>query len=81
MLAAKRMGIPIARFSVGLGPKVWGFKMGETEYWISLIPCGGYVMPALKMRKLSRKYRWRVASCFSWAVPQQIFWERLSVFP
>ena len=47
-LAAKRMGIPIARFSVGLGPKVWGFKMGETEYWLSMIPCGGYVMPALK---------------------------------
>ena len=47
-LAAKRMGIPIARFSVGLGPKVWGFKMGETEYWLSMIPCGGYVMPALE---------------------------------
>ena len=47
-LAAKRMGIPIARFSVGLGPKLWGFKMGETEYWLSLIPCGGYVMPALE---------------------------------
>lgn len=47
-LAAKRMGIPIARFSVGLGPKVWGFTMGETEYWLSLIPCGGYVMPAVK---------------------------------
>ena len=46
-LAAKRLGIPIARFSVGLGPKVWGFKTGETEYWLSLIPCGGYVMPAL----------------------------------
>jgi len=47
-LAAKRLGIPIARFSVGLGRKVWGFKMGETEYWLSLIPCGGYVMPALQ---------------------------------
>src|SRR4030095_274328 len=46
-LAAKRMGIPIARFSVGLGPKVWGFKMGETEYWLSMIPCGGYVLPAM----------------------------------
>src|SRR5689334_11228233 len=46
-LAAKWTGIPIARFSVGLGPKVWGFKMGETEYWLSLIPCGGYVMPSL----------------------------------
>src|SRR4051812_12589272 len=47
-LAAKRMGIPIARFSVGFGPKVWGFKIVETEYWLSMIPCGGYVMPALK---------------------------------
>jgi regulator of sigma E protease len=47
LLAAKWMHIPIARFSVGFGPKLWGFKMGGTEYWISLIPCGGYVMPAL----------------------------------
>jgi regulator of sigma E protease len=46
-LAAKKLGIPIARFSVGLGPKIWGFKMGETEYRLSMIPCGGYVMPAL----------------------------------
>jgi len=44
----KRVGIPIARFSVGLGPKLWGFKMGETEYWLSMIPCGGYVLPAIK---------------------------------
>ena len=48
LLAAKKLGIPIARFSVGLGPKVCGFKMGETEYWLSMIPCGGYVMPSLK---------------------------------
>ena len=48
LLAAKMMGIPIARFSVGLGPKLWGFKKGQTEYWLSMIPCGGYVMPAMK---------------------------------
>src|SRR5687767_11031879 len=48
LLAARRMGIPIARFSIGFGPKLWGFKIGETEYWLSLIPCGGYVMPALQ---------------------------------
>jgi len=47
-LAAKRLGIPIARFSVGLGPKLWGFKIGQTEYWLSMIPCGGYVLPALQ---------------------------------
>jgi len=42
-LAARRMGIPIARFSVGFGRKLWGCKIGQTEYWLSLIPCGGYV--------------------------------------
>src|ERR1044071_3895061 len=47
-LAAKKLGIPIARFSVGLGSKLWGFKIGETEYWLSSIPCGGYVLPAVK---------------------------------
>src|SRR5262245_46438304 len=47
-LVAKKMGIPIARFSVGLGPKLWGFKIGGTEYWLSMIPCGGYVMPAIE---------------------------------
>jgi len=48
LLAAKRMGIPIARFSVGFGRKLWGFKIGKTEYWLSLFPCGGYVLPALE---------------------------------
>jgi len=48
LLAAKSMGISVARFSVGLGPKLWGFKMGGTEYWLSLILCGGYVLPAMQ---------------------------------
>ena len=45
---AKWLRIPVARFSIGFGPKLWGFKLGETEYWISAIPCGGYVLPALQ---------------------------------
>lgn len=47
-LAARWQGIPIARFSIGFGPKLWGWKRGKTEYWISLIPVGGYVLPALR---------------------------------
>lgn len=47
-LAAKWVGIPIARFSVGFGPKVWGFQWKQTECVISLIPLGGYVLPALE---------------------------------
>jgi len=51
LLAAKSAGIPIARFSVGFGPKLWGFKASETEYWLSAIPCGGYVLPAMADEK------------------------------
>jgi regulator of sigma E protease len=41
--AAKRCGMQVHRFSFGLGPKLWGFKKGETEYSISILPLGGYV--------------------------------------
>src|SRR6186997_3301310 len=47
LLAAKLCGIPVKRFSIGFGPKLFGFKRGETSYWFSLIPLGGYVWPAL----------------------------------
>lgn len=41
--AAKAVGVEVQRFSIGLGPKVFGFQRGETEYVISAIPLGGYV--------------------------------------
>ncbi|MFB3892257.1 MAG: site-2 protease family protein [Phycisphaerae bacterium] len=42
-LTAKAVGIRVTRFSIGFGPKLWGFTRGETEYWISALPLGGYV--------------------------------------
>jgi regulator of sigma E protease len=41
--AAKSVGIEVQRFSIGLGPRVFGFQRGETEYVVSAIPLGGYV--------------------------------------
>ena len=41
--AAKGVGVEVQRFSIGLGPKIWGFRRGETEYVLSAIPLGGYV--------------------------------------
>jgi regulator of sigma E protease len=41
--AAKAVGIEVQRFSIGLGPRVFGFQRGETEYVVSAIPLGGYV--------------------------------------
>jgi len=42
-IVAKRCGMKVDRFSLGFGPKLWGFKRGETEYVLSLLPLGGYV--------------------------------------
>ena len=42
-LAAKRCGIRVQKFSIGFGPSILGFKRGETEYCISLLPFGGFV--------------------------------------
>lgn len=41
--AAKSVGVEVQRFSIGLGPRLLGFRLGETEYVLSLIPLGGYV--------------------------------------
>lgn len=41
--AARLLGITAEKFSFGFGPKLFGFKKGNTEYLISLIPFGGYV--------------------------------------
>jgi regulator of sigma E protease len=45
-LAAKSVDVQVPRFSIGLGPRVVGFRRGETEYVLSAIPLGGYVKMA-----------------------------------
>ncbi len=42
-LVAKYSGVGVERFSLGFGPRLFGIKVGETDYCISLIPFGGYV--------------------------------------
>lgn len=42
-LVAKKSGVGVIKFSLGFGPKLIGFKKGETEYLISALPLGGYV--------------------------------------
>ncbi len=43
MLAAKRAGIGVSEFSLGMGPKLFSYKWGETEYTIRLLLLGGFV--------------------------------------
>ncbi len=42
-LLAKLMGVSVEKFSLGFGPKLFGKKIGETEYLLSAFPLGGYV--------------------------------------
>ena len=42
-LFAKLVGIRVERFSMGFPPRLFGKKIGDTDYCISAIPFGGYV--------------------------------------
>src|SRR5499427_8632361 len=45
-LVAKFFKIKVEIFSVGFGPRLFGFRKGETDYRISAFPLGGYVKMA-----------------------------------
>lgn len=42
-LVARLFGVGVEKFSLGFGPRIFGKKIGRTDYRISLIPLGGYV--------------------------------------
>ncbi len=42
-LVAKWCDVNVERFSIGFGQPILSRKWGETEYWLSWIPFGGYV--------------------------------------
>ncbi len=42
-LAAKRRGLVIKRFSIGFGPRIFGWEKNGVEYRLSAFPFGGYV--------------------------------------
>jgi regulator of sigma E protease len=43
LIVGKALGVKAIRFSIGFGPRLFGFMAGETEYRVSLLPLGGYV--------------------------------------
>jgi len=46
LLVAKYFDVRVLTFSLGFGKRLWGFRRGETEYRVALIPLGGYVQMA-----------------------------------
>lgn len=45
-LVAKWSGVRVDEFSLGFGPRIAGFRRGETEYGIRVLPLGGFVRMA-----------------------------------
>jgi regulator of sigma E protease len=45
-VAAKYFGVRVLTFSLGFGKRLFGFKRGDTDYRVSLLPLGGYVKMA-----------------------------------
>jgi regulator of sigma E protease len=41
--AAKRAGMRVEEFGIGIPPRLWGFRRGETLWSINAIPVGGFV--------------------------------------
>ncbi|OGC59925.1 hypothetical protein A3A70_02370 [candidate division WWE3 bacterium RIFCSPLOWO2_01_FULL_42_11] len=42
-LMARRHGIRVEEFGMGIPPRIWGRKVGDTLYSLNLLPVGGFV--------------------------------------
>ncbi len=89
-LAAKLVGVKVEVFSLGFGPRLIGFTVGETEYRLSLVPLGGYVklygehpeaiVSGIKEKAYAFKKPWQKAIIVSagplanFILPVFIFW-------
>ncbi|MGA3129446.1 MAG: RIP metalloprotease RseP [Terracidiphilus sp.] len=45
-IVAKLCGVRVEAFSFGFGPRLFGFKYGDTDYKVCLLPLGGFVKMA-----------------------------------
>lgn len=45
-IIARLLGVRVDVFSIGFGPRLFGWRRGRTDYRLSLIPLGGYVRMA-----------------------------------
>ncbi len=72
-LVAKGIGVRVEKFSLGFGPRILGFKRGDTEYLLSAFPLGGYVKLAGEdpdEEDLSEQ---------PWSFSSRSVWERVSI--
>ena len=81
-LAAKACGIYVDRFSIGMPPRLFGFRLGETDYCVGALPIGGFVkMAGQEDSPLSEEER---QSTYGHVPPERWFnkkpvWQRYTV--
>lgn len=74
-IVAKSVGIRVERFSIGFPPRLFGKKIGETDYCVSLIPLGGYVkMAGMVDESMDAEIKGE-----PWEFQSKSFWEKFSV--
>ena len=67
---AKICGVYVYEFALGMGPKLFGFTKGETDYSLRLIPIGGYCQLAGEdiddddKKKVPKNRRLQSKTCF-----------------
>ena len=42
-VAARRSGMKVTQFFIGMGPKIWSFRRGEVEFGVRALPIGAFV--------------------------------------
>lgn len=73
-LFAKRVGVRVEVFSLGFGPRLFGFRKGETEYKVCAIPLGGYVkLAGGEQVENNKQYE-------SFELPAKSVFERFQIF-
>ena len=40
---ARALGMRVVRFSIGFGPRLWGFRRDDIDYQLAALPLGGFV--------------------------------------
>jgi regulator of sigma E protease len=74
-IVARMLGIGVKTFSLGFGPRLAGFKMGNTDYRLSAVPLGGYVNLAGEERDMDLDSGFRSNQLFMNRPP----WHRMMV--
>jgi regulator of sigma E protease len=68
-LMAKLCGVRVEVFSIGMPPRLFGFRYGDTDYRISLLPLGGYV-------KMAGEYGSDTSTGAPWEFTSKPRWQR-----